>query len=171
MFSISSSTEESDTSSLRENLSSSYESIQFPIIFDLFPEKFEASILAPDSFQSKGINNDFDFNKIINENNYINNSDQNSPLNILNNSINSITKSKKIKKLSGRKRKNDKNNGRFPGYHNKMSKDNVQRRVQVHFFNKFLLPFVNEILSTLGFQEQFININYKIKKIIKNEYL
>lgn len=133
--------------------------------FETFIEKYKSPLLIPDSLQSNDGDASF-LRSIMNEDIHINISNQNSELNDINN--NNITQTEKSKKRSGRKRKIDGNNGRF---HDKKSKDNIQRKIQVHFFNKFLLLFINEILIILGFKEQFININYEIKKNIKNEYV
>ena len=68
----------------------------------------------------------------------------------------------------GRKRKKNNENGRKT--HSKYDKDNIIRKIQVHFLN-FLVSFINEILLNLGIGKKFLNINYKNKKKVKKQYV
>ena len=55
--------------------------------------------------------------------------------------------------------------------HSKDYKDNIIRKIQVHFHN-FLLSSINEIITNYGFDKkfEFIDIDYEYKKNIKKEY-
>lgn len=75
------------------------------------------------------------------------------------------------KKKAGRKRINDnKKEQKDEHVHSKESKDNIIRKIQVHFHN-FLLLFINEIIINYGLDKkfQFIDIDYTYKKNIKKE--
>ena len=70
------------------------------------------------------------------------------------------------KKKIGRKPIKDNHNPDNPkddNFHSKYFKDNIIRKVQVHFQN-FLLTFINEIIKNYGFEKKFLNIDYKTKK-------
>lgn len=47
--------------------------------------------------------------------------------------------------------------------HDKYFEDNILRKIQVHYIN-FIKFYINEILSILGFDVEFYDINYNIKK-------
>ena len=47
--------------------------------------------------------------------------------------------------------------------HDKYFEDNILRKIQVHYIN-FIKFYINEILSILGFNVEFYDINYNIKK-------
>lgn len=47
--------------------------------------------------------------------------------------------------------------------HDKYYEDNILRKIQVHYIN-FIKFYINEILSILGFNVEFYDINYNIKK-------
>lgn len=47
--------------------------------------------------------------------------------------------------------------------HDKYYEDNILRKIQVHYIN-FIKFYINEILSILGFDVKFYDINYNIKK-------
>ena len=69
-------------------------------------------------------------------------------------------------KKVGRKRLKDNQEDQKDGkVHSKDSKDNINRKVQVHF-HKFILFFINEIITNFGFEKQFIDIDYRYKKNI-----
>ena len=76
-----------------------------------------------------------------------------------------ISIKKEIK--AGRKRKreiDDENNGKT---HTKDAYDNINRKIQVHFIN-FLIDSINEILENNGIKKKFLDIDYNIKKNVKN---
>ena len=79
-------------------------------------------------------------------------------------------KEKEIKKIkAGRKRKReieiDDENIKI---HSKHNYDNIIRKIQVHFI-KFIFSFINEILKNEGIRKIFYDIDYNIKKDIKNK--
>ena len=63
---------------------------------------------------------------------------------------------------SGRKRNRPLQKG--DKIHDKYFEDNILRKIQVHYIN-FIKSYINEILSILGFDVKFYDINYNIKKI------
>ena len=69
----------------------------------------------------------------------------------------------------GRKRKNETYIFNDTG-HNKYHPDNILTKIQVHFIS-FIFIFVNLVLKTLGYKEQFNKINYKIKRKISKKYI
>ena len=62
---------------------------------------------------------------------------------------------------SGRKRNRPLQSG--DKIHDKYFEDNILRKIQVHYIN-FIKFYINEILSILGFDVEFYDINYNIKK-------
>ena len=62
----------------------------------------------------------------------------------------------------GRKRKDETEIFTDNG-HSKYHPDNILTKIQVHFIS-FIIIFVNIVLRTLGYKEQFNQINYKFKK-------
>lgn len=77
-----------------------------------------------------------------------------------------INKAGKI--ICGRKRKNPLDE--INKVHDKYSRDNLQRKVKVHFLT-FVIEFLNEIIATLGLGEKFIDIDYQIKKQVKQDVI
>lgn len=53
--------------------------------------------------------------------------------------------------------------------HTKYEIDNVLRTIQVHYSNKFIINFINEILYFFGIEGKFYNIDYKYIKNIKKD--
>lgn len=75
------------------------------------------------------------------------------------------------KKKSGRKRAKDNQEVQEDeNIHSKKSKDNIIRKIQVHFLN-FILSFINEIIKNYGFEKTFIDLDYKFKKIVNKKYV
>ena len=75
--------------------------------------------------------------------------------------INAAT-SEKLNKFLVRKRGRKKNIDKFFCYHNKNSKDNIKRKIQVHFIT-FIIKFINMVLKTFKYKEQFKDIEQKFK--------
>ena len=82
-----------------------------------------------------------------------------------NNKIFDIMKVKKEKKV-GRKRKGD--HQEEEKAHTKYDKDNIHRKIQVHFLN-FLFSSTNEILAYFEIDKKFLNIDYKNKKVVTKD--
>ena len=80
-----------------------------------------------------------------------------------------VTKTQE-KTLKGRKRKREgaeiKNSNEF--IHNKYASDNLLRKAQVDYIS-FITQYSNEVLYKFGFNESFINIDYKIKKNVNKK--
>ena len=74
------------------------------------------------------------------------------------------------KKRLGRKRMKDNQDNqetqKDQNVHTKYNKDNIIRKIQVHFQN-FLICLINEIILNYGFKKKFLNIDYKNKKNVK----
>ena len=62
------------------------------------------------------------------------------------------------------------NKNKIKNSHDKFAYDNVLRKIQVHYIS-FLNSLVNRILIDLNYEEQFLKINYDIKKKIKKDYI
>lgn len=77
-----------------------------------------------------------------------------------------------IKKLKGRKRKRGKKEGSSicKYTHDKLGSDNILRKIQVHYIS-FIIQFANAILIKFGYDDLFIRIDYKLKKIVNKDYL
>ena len=54
--------------------------------------------------------------------------------------------------------------------HDKNSSDNLKRKIHVHFLS-FIVSYLNEILKNLNYKQRFLQLNYRFKKNINNEYL
>ena len=67
---------------------------------------------------------------------------------------------------SGRKRSRQLENGQK--IHDRYCTDNILRRIQVHYLS-FIIDIVNELLNYLGYKDQFIDIDYNIKKAINKK--
>lgn len=109
---------------------------------------------------------------IENENN--NQNEYHSTFNTSKNNDNSISKNITFKTVlhhkRGRKEK-DKKIGKK--YHGSGDFDNIQRKIQVSFFN-FLIQLGNDAIKTvLGEDAKFYfqNVNYKFKKVVSHDYL
>ena len=80
----------------------------------------------------------------------------------------SLSKTKKKKLTSGRKRKHQFIEG--VKIHDKNAPDNVLRKIQVHFIT-FIVDVANELLHKLEYTEKFIDLDYNEKKnITKNNF-
>ena len=90
-----------------------------------------------------------------------------SKLEKFNNKIFEIAKVKKEKRV-GRKRKGEHQNDEKT--HTKYDKDNIHRKIQVHFI-KFLFAFINDILMYFGIEQKFLGIDYKNKKVVTKDYV
>ena len=88
-----------------------------------------------------------------------------SKLEKFNNKIFEIAKVKKEKRV-GRKRKGEHQNDEKT--HTKYDKDNIHRKIQVHFI-KFLFAFINDILMYFGIEQKFLGIDYKNKKVVTKD--
>ncbi len=66
----------------------------------------------------------------------------------------------------GRKRKCPLKNGEKP--HDKDARDNILRKIQVHYLT-FIVDFMNDLLNHLGYNYEFIDIDYNIKKDIRKK--
>ena len=75
-----------------------------------------------------------------------------------------------LKKKVGRKPMKNKQEGQKENknIHTKDYKDNITRKIQVHFLN-FLILFINEILINYGFEKKFLKIDYKNKKNVNKK--
>jgi hypothetical protein len=62
------------------------------------------------------------------------------------------------------------NKNKIKNTHDKFAYDNVLRKIQVHYIS-FLNSLVNRILIDLNYEEQFLKLNYDIKKKIKKDYI
>ena len=69
---------------------------------------------------------------------------------------------------SGRKRKRQLKEGEKT--HDRYCPDNILRRIQVHYLN-FIIDISNELLNYLGYKDEFIDIDYEIKKVISKKKL
>ena len=76
---------------------------------------------------------------------------------------NIITKQSKQSKKAGRKRKRPLKDGEK--IHDKDARDNILRKVQVHFLS-FIKNYMNDLLNHLGYTYEFIDIDYNIKRVI-----
>ena len=125
----------------------------------------------PPNLKSNFINNSqqsFIENEINNQNEY------HSTFNTSKNNNNCISKNITFKTVlhhkRGRKEK-DKKIGKK--YHGSGDFDNIQRKIQVSFFN-FLIQLGNDAIKTvLGEDSKFCfeDVNYKFKKVVSHEYL
>ena len=52
--------------------------------------------------------------------------------------------------------------------HDKYSEDNILRKIQVNYLS-FIILFLNDVLSSLGIQEKFLNLDYEFKKQVNKE--
>lgn len=77
-----------------------------------------------------------------------------------------IVKEKQKQKRSGKKRKRPLQEGE--AIHDKNSYDNILRKIQVHYLS-FIKSYINEILDNLGFNVNFVDINYNEKRIINKK--
>ena len=78
-----------------------------------------------------------------------------------------------IKKVKNEKRIGRKRKGAFhkdEKTHSKYDKDNITRKIQVHFQN-FLVSFINEILKHFEIKNKFLNIDYNNKKYANKEFV
>ena len=77
-----------------------------------------------------------------------------------------------IKNLKGRKRTREKKDGYYNcGYiHDKFGSDNVLRKIQVHYLS-FIKQFSNSILIKFGYDDLFVNVDYKLKKTVNKDYI
>ena len=138
----------------------------FPIdnFSDSYPfEKEKEFINIPDSYNS--VSNSYSYcflNNLPSKKEPIKETEGSMKNTEINEKIFVIKKVKKDKKV-GRKRKGDFQ--KDEKVHSKYDKDNINRKVQVHFLN-FLQNFVNEILIKFGFEKRFLNIDYKHKKVV-----
>ena len=53
--------------------------------------------------------------------------------------------------------------------HDKFSNDNLLRKIQIHYIS-FLISIINLILRDLNYEEQFLKLNYNIKKNINKKF-
>lgn len=53
-------------------------------------------------------------------------------------------------------------------YHSKCDKDNILRKIQVHY-HTFIINYINEVLKYFGFEKEFYHIDYQFKKNITNK--
>ena len=79
---------------------------------------------------------------------------------------NIITKQSKQSKKAGRKRKRPLKDGEK--IHDKDARDNILRKVQVHFLS-FIKNYMNDLLNHLGYTYEFIDIDYNIKRVITKQ--
>lgn len=54
--------------------------------------------------------------------------------------------------------------------HDKFSLDNIKRKIQVHY-QSFIINFINDILKSNGFKEQFLKLDYGFKKVINKQHI
>ena len=62
------------------------------------------------------------------------------------------------------------NKNKIKNTHDKFAYDNILRKIQVHYIS-FLNSLINKILIDLNYEEQFLKLNYDIKKKIKKDYI
>ena len=74
--------------------------------------------------------------------------------------------SKLIIKKRGRYKVNDKS----IKVHDKFSRDNILRKIQVHYIS-FLLSFMNTVLKTFGYTHKFLQLNYDFKKNVNKTFI
>ena len=74
-----------------------------------------------------------------------------------------------IHKKRGREKQNDSNDSNGKD-HNKFARDNILRKVQVHYIN-FIILFVNYILKILNYDQQFLKLEYNFKKKVNKKYV
>lgn len=83
-----------------------------------------------------------------------------------------VKKNKKFcKKKRGRKMKqnNSTKEENNQNTHDKFSNDNLLRKIQIHYIS-FLISIINLILRDLNYEEQFLKLNYNIKKNINKKF-
>ena len=78
-----------------------------------------------------------------------------------------------LKKKRGRQlhieENNSKNTTKVNNSHDKFAYDNILRKIQVHFIS-FIISVINKILKDLDYKEQFLKINYEVKKKINKNF-
>ena len=74
------------------------------------------------------------------------------------------------KSLRGRKRKREKdaNNYNIWSIHDKFMNDNILSKLQVHYFS-FIIEYANAVIAKFGYEEFFIKIDSKYKKIVNKK--
>ena len=87
-----------------------------------------------------------------------------------NNKTTDITFDVLKKNESKGRKKNSDNNIYYGKIHNKYSKDNITRKIQVNYIS-FIYFFVNIILEELNINPRFKKINYKFKKNVNQNYI
>ena len=76
-----------------------------------------------------------------------------------------------LKKNESKGRKKDSDNNIYYGKcHNKYSKDNITRKIQVNYIS-FIYFFVNVVLEELNINHRFKKINYKFKKNVNHAHI
>lgn len=67
-----------------------------------------------------------------------------------------------------RGRQTNENGGKKPT-HDKNSTDNLKRKIQVHYMS-FIIDSLNDIIKQLGYEEEFLNLDYNLKKNVTNSF-
>lgn len=67
-----------------------------------------------------------------------------------------------------RGRQANENGGKKPT-HDKNSTDNLKRKIQVHYMS-FIIDSINDIIKQLGYEEEFLNLDYNYKKNVSNTF-
>ena len=73
-------------------------------------------------------------------------------------------------KLIIKKRGRYKVNNKSIKVHDKFSRDNILRKIQVHYIS-FLLSFMNTVLKTFGYTHKFLQLNYDFKKNVNKTFI